>query len=407
MIRITFLILNLIPLICNSQVVDFENLENLNPGDPVGEITLEESDYSIQFYIGHDLNDTVPLRMQKVAHDSKTGGFYGPESKHDCNGKKIETKRINQINDKKFVLNPEISNRERVGCHFVSGILLGEKLPSIFIFYNKPVTGCSADLLDLDGHDNTIEAYDIYCYANTSDYPSKPINDKPVEIRSIGRTFGPGILGDNGGVMPFSIDFTTGFTLIEIRPIQQVSGGNDVRHEFGFALDNYSPRSVEQAPYIPPYLSGEENKVAVAHVNDKKLSIAPIIQPEIETAPVDRKFIERNESIYFDFDSAILSTAAIEILDDIIDDINALNASERKMEIMVDLSGFTDPVGSSEYNLHLSQKRANATAAYFLKHGVNSTLLKKTSHGESYLGDSNDSDGKKRTVQIKLSYRKV
>ena len=407
MIRITVFILNLIPLLCISQVVDFENLENLKPGDPVGEITLEESDYSIQFYIGHDITDTVPLRMQKVAHDSKTGGFYGPESKLNCQGNKIETKRINQINDKKFVLNSEISNRERVGCHFVSGILLGEKLPSIFIFYNKPVTGCSADLLDVDGHDNTIEAYDIYCYANTSDYPSKPINDKPIEIRSTGRTFGPGILGDNGGVMPFSIDFTIGFTLIEIRPIQQVSGGNEVRNEFGFALDNYSPRSVEQAPYIPPYLSGEDNKVTVAHINDKKLALDPIIQTEIETTPVQRKFLERNESIYFDFDSAKLSAAAIEILDDIIDDINSLSALERKMEIKVDLSGFTDPAGSNAYNQHLSQKRVNATADYFLKHGVNSSLLKKKHYGESYSGDANDSDAKKRTVQIKLSYRKV
>ncbi|NOQ74167.1 MAG: hypothetical protein GQ574_19320 [Crocinitomix sp.] len=263
------IILCFIPGLVFSQVVDFENLDNLKPGDPVGEITLEESDYSIQFYIGHDINDTVPLRIQKVAHNSLTGGFYGPESHLDCEGRTIETERINQINDSKFSLNPELTNRERVGCHFISGILLGEVLPSIFIFYNKPVMGCSADLLDVDGHENTIEAYDIYCYSKASDYPLNPINNDPIEIRSIGKTYGAGILGDNGGVMPFNIDFVVGFTLIEIRPIQQVSGGNDVRNEFGFALDNYSPISVEQAPYIPPYMSGEQTDVAVAHINDK------------------------------------------------------------------------------------------------------------------------------------------
>lgn len=390
-----------------SQVVDFENLSNLKPGDPVGVITLEKEDYEIQFYIGHDIKDTVPLQIQQVAYNSQSGGFYGPESDLDCEGRTIETERINQINAKKFALNPELTNRERVGCHFISGVLLGEVLPSIFIFYNKPVMGCSADLLDVDGHDNTIEAYDIYCYTTPEDYPLKPINNNPIEIRSIGRTYGSGILGDNGGVMPFDIDFIVGFTLIEIRPIQQVSGGNAVRNEFGFALDNYSPTSVEEAPYIPPYMSGEENNVAVANINDKKLSMETIIPIVKEVKPVVRKFSERNESIYFDFDSYRLTSAAMGILDDIVDDILGLEDLERKMEMIIELSGFTDPKGDDNYNEYLSKKRVNTATEYLIKRGVKSALIKKEHHGENYKGNASDSDAKKRTVQIKLSYRKV
>ncbi|MDG1915868.1 MAG: hypothetical protein P8I55_14925 [Crocinitomix sp.] len=216
-------ILCFLPVIGFSQVVDFENLPNLNPEDPVGVITLVEEDYNIQFYMGHSIQETIPLILKRVAHNSRPGGFYGAESHLDCEGKTIETMSINQINAVNFALNPEITNRERVGCHFISGILLDEVLPSIFIFYDKPVLGCSADLLDVDGHDNTIEAYDIYCYATPEDFPLKPVNNDPIEIRSIGRTFGHGVLGDNGGVMPFNIDFTVGFTLIEISPIHKSS----------------------------------------------------------------------------------------------------------------------------------------------------------------------------------------
>jgi len=146
-------ILCFLPVIGFSQVVDFENLPNLNPEDPVGVITLVEEDYNIQFYMGHSIQETIPLILKRVAHNSGPGGFYGAESHLDCEGKTIETMSINQINAVNFALNPEITNRERVGCHFISGILLDEVLPSIFIFYDKPVLGCSADLLDVDGHD--------------------------------------------------------------------------------------------------------------------------------------------------------------------------------------------------------------------------------------------------------------
>jgi outer membrane protein OmpA-like peptidoglycan-associated protein len=401
-------ILCFIPVIGFSQVVDFENLSNLEPGDPVGVITLEEEDYNIQFYIGHNIEDTIPLKFEKVAHNSGAGGFYGPESHLDCEGQTIVTKRINQINAKNFALNPEITNRERVGCHFISGILLGEVLPSIFIFYDKPVKGCSADLLDVDGHENTIEAYDIYCYSSYEDYPLKPINNDPIEIRSIGRTFGPGILGDNGGVMPFNIDFTVGFTLIEIRPIQQVSGGNEIRNEFGFALDNYSPISVEQAPYIPPYLAGEDNDVTVAHNDDSKEKFAVnFIEEQAVESPIERTFTTWNESIYFDFDESNLTSAAKKILDDIVDDVLALKKMQPKMEISLDLSGFTDPKGNEAYNQRLSKKRVDAAATYLMQHDVEASLIKKSHHGENYSGNTNDTDAKKRTVQIKLNYRKA
>ena len=77
-------ILCFLPVIGFSQVVDFENLPNLNPEDPVGVITLVEEDYNIQFYMGHSIQETIPLILKRVAHNSGPGGFYGAESHLDC-----------------------------------------------------------------------------------------------------------------------------------------------------------------------------------------------------------------------------------------------------------------------------------------------------------------------------------
>ena len=69
-------ILCFLPVIGFSQVVDFENLPNLNPEDPVGVITLVEEDYNIQFYMGHSIQETIPL----ISIGSLFTGFNGKSS---------------------------------------------------------------------------------------------------------------------------------------------------------------------------------------------------------------------------------------------------------------------------------------------------------------------------------------
>ncbi|NOQ74166.1 MAG: OmpA family protein [Crocinitomix sp.] len=115
----------------------------------------------------------------------------------------------------------------------------------------------------------------------------------------------------------------------------------------------------------------------------------------------------RNESIYFAFDSYELTPAALEILDDVIDDVIGANGRQEKIEQIVSLSGFTDPKGDKNYNQNLSKRRVNAAAEYLIKHGVDSSLIEKTYHGENYNGDASDPDAKKRMVHIARNYRKA
>ncbi len=368
--------------VVHGQLVDFENLDGIIPGDPVAKLTAPNSSCAIEIFYGNNLKKTSHLSLQKVGYVAKDGGFYGPEFDTDCEGKNIPKGWNNQVNTLPYVNDPRLTNRDRVGCYFISTVLKGASLPSIFIVYEGGTNSCSADLLDVDGHANTIEAYDIYYYKTKTDYPANPINKSPLEIRATGRTLGSGTLGDNGGVLPFKIESEVTFTLIEIRPIQQVDPRNDKRLEFGFALDNFSPCSVEEAK---PAMIEEKNVPIVKDVppvvqekNNEAITHSPSIQP-----------------VYFDFDSAELTEKAKETLAQLI----MLN--KKKTITTVYLQGFTDPTGSDAYNLALSKRRLNAVKNYLIANGFSASQLNSEAKGEAY-PDQTKEDWEKRSVAIRV-----
>jgi outer membrane protein OmpA-like peptidoglycan-associated protein len=81
--------------------------------------------------------------------------------------------------------------------------------------------------------------------------------------------------------------------------------------------------------------------------------------------------------IYFDFDSYKLKPEGIEALDKI-----ATALTEHK-DFGVQFDGHTDYVGTEEYNLKLSEKRANSAKGYLIKKGIMDTQIRMQYFGES------------------------
>lgn len=359
----------------HSQVIDFESVTDKEPGEAIHFISLPDHPCELRFFIGHNLSDTTHLTLQKIGLTVKgsqglTGGFQGIKNNKNCHEKVIPQTRMNQINYNPFVLNNEINNRERVGCHFVSTILRGDSLPSVFIHFSIPTQGCSADILDLDGADDAIEAYEIYYYESESDFPNRPINAAPIEIRTTGPAFGKGEIGEDGGVVPFKIESEIKFKLIEIRPNQQVSPENKFRNVFGFALDNFAPFTPEQSPFLPPYLTGNEVKIST-------------VEPEKVAAP-------QFKSLYFDYDES--DTKSRVDLDEL---ANYLLKHPHEQILLV---GYTDPKGDADYNLKLSQRRVISVKKALMKKGVLSDQIEIEYKGE--INDNNQEDWTKRRVDI-------
>ncbi len=69
-------------------------------------------------------------------------------------------------------------------------------------------------------------------------------------------------------------------------------------------------------------------------------------------------------------------------------------------KLVVELAGYTDPAGSREYNLQLSQRRVEAVRRFFVERGVQLWRIESVGLGPS--GDPGLSNDKKRRVTVTL-----
>jgi peptidoglycan-associated lipoprotein len=86
-------------------------------------------------------------------------------------------------------------------------------------------------------------------------------------------------------------------------------------------------------------------------------------------------------SINFDFDKSDIRPGDADKLKG-----NAAELKKAGAQLpMVMIEGYCDPVGTSEYNMALGQRRADAAKAYLVKLGISSDKLSTISYGEEKL----------------------
>lgn len=83
------------------------------------------------------------------------------------------------------------------------------------------------------------------------------------------------------------------------------------------------------------------------------------------------------ENIFFDFDKSVLRPESKEELDGLIDLLNV------NPNVTIELSAHTDRKGSEEYNINLSQRRAQAVVDYLIKAGIEKERLTAVGKGKS------------------------
>lgn len=93
--------------------------------------------------------------------------------------------------------------------------------------------------------------------------------------------------------------------------------------------------------------------------------------PEEKEEPVVLKGVK------FEFDSATLTPAAEDRLD------NVVNALQAAGDIEVRIEGHTDSIGSADYNEDLSQRRADSVKAYLVDNGISGNRMVTRGFGES------------------------
>ena len=105
--------------------------------------------------------------------------------------------------------------------------------------------------------------------------------------------------------------------------------------------------------------------------------------------------------IAFDFDSAALSVRARRDLDSVAAALNGPELAGARLA----LEGHTDARGAANYNLQLSQRRADAVVAHLMQRGVASVRLRSAGFGEHRpLPEYASTDDRQRRVEIVRSF---
>ncbi|MGM0620279.1 MAG: OmpA family protein [Bacteroidota bacterium] len=81
-------------------------------------------------------------------------------------------------------------------------------------------------------------------------------------------------------------------------------------------------------------------------------------------------------AVYFDFDKAELRPEAIEELDELVETLS----ESKEYEIVV--GGHTCDIGTNQYNMDLSERRAQAVVKYLLSKGISNTYVGSNYYGE-------------------------
>ena len=144
--------------------------------------------------------------------------------------------------------------------------------------------------------------------------------------------------------------------------------GDVSNHTFNITKENYKERMALGSTET----IDESDMMTDAYMN------VPICINEIEK-PEDKKLEIKAENVvrvYFDFDKSLLTGRSIEIMDSI------YNVLAEDKSISIQISGYTDGLGTDEYNRKLSDKRAKACASYLIKKGIEVTRITFVSFGE-------------------------
>ncbi|MEQ8370138.1 MAG: OmpA family protein [Alphaproteobacteria bacterium] len=130
----------------------------------------------------------------------------------------------------------------------------------------------------------------------------------------------------------------------------------------GFTIALSRPVRTAAAPQVQPQAQVVPQAVE---------PVAEVVQPVVEPAPPP-VFL-----VFFDWDQAVLTAGAEAVLAD------ALDLVQQDSTVRLVLAGHADRSGTDIYNLALSQRRAEAVAAWFAARGVSREVMTLQALGES------------------------
>jgi outer membrane protein OmpA-like peptidoglycan-associated protein len=172
-------------------------------------------------------------------------------------------------------------------------------------------------------------------------------------------------------------------------------------------------------PFVPLGDGAFEFNITNAKPKDYRLSVESDgyafqnLNVKIEGASTQEKTIDRKvamrklvagvtsilRNIYFDFDKATFKTESYPELNK----LEAMLAQNQNM--IVEIAGHTDAVGTKDYNKYLSLKRAQAVKNFLTKKGINTRRISAVGYGKSKPLASNDDENGGRELNRRVEFK--
>jgi len=109
--------------------------------------------------------------------------------------------------------------------------------------------------------------------------------------------------------------------------------------------------------------------------------------------------ITLSDNVRYESGSAELSPAAQEILDDVVQSLRAYP------ETRIEIRGFTDATGPADFNMELSQRRADAVLQYLVSQGIDVDRMTARGFGENpdyFVADNATPEGRQKNRRVEI-----
>ncbi|EKT62054.1 porin OmpA [Providencia burhodogranariea] len=109
--------------------------------------------------------------------------------------------------------------------------------------------------------------------------------------------------------------------------------------------------------------------------------VAPVVEPAPVVAPapvVENKRFTLRSDVLFNFNKATLKPEGQQALNELYTELSSIDPTQGRVLVV----GFTDRIGSQNYNLPLSQKRAQSVVDYLVSKGVPASAIAAEGRGK-------------------------
>lgn len=165
---------------------------------------------------------------------------------------------------------------------------------------------------------------------------------------------------------------------------------NELSGEYSIALPagvKYGIRAEKEG-----YLPVNEN------IDLTEATTYPEVRRDLTLVPIEKGKTVRMNNIFFEFDKAALTSESTAELDRLVSFLQS------RSDIRIEISGHTDNVGADEYNLRLSELRAQSVVDYLISKAVASGRLVAKGYGKTKPVESNATEeGRQKNRRVEFT----